>query len=336
MKIYDKFVQFDSDFKPIQDISITGKLPPGVYNLKVTPQGELFFSRANTNYDQLLQLPNTKYDEIIKEIDMFLTPECKDRFRKKGWVYKNSILAYGPHGSGKTCIVNRVTEKVLEKQGVVLFCPNPNYLEEAFKILNSVQPDTLVMVIFEELDEILKRQEDQLLSLLDGEIQKDNIIYVATTNNIELIPARIRRPGRFSAVIRVGYPGPEARRYYLEQKMSDVLSAKEITSWVEKTEHFSIDELKEVCRSVFCLNRSLDDTIKRILENKDLSKEGTDASLVVDYLVDDAMGRLAATFDKSLHTVPRLRSYDCSNCDDEGCDLCEDASPVTAVTKPRT
>jgi hypothetical protein len=161
MKMYDKFVQFDSDFKPIQDISITGKLPPGVYNLKVTPQGELFFSRANTNYDQLLQLPNTKYDEIVKEIDMFLTPECKERFRKKGWVYKNSILAYGPHGSGKTCIVNRVTEKVLEKQGVVLFCPNPTYLEEAFKILNSIQPETLVMVIFEELDEILKRQEEQ-------------------------------------------------------------------------------------------------------------------------------------------------------------------------------
>jgi hypothetical protein len=124
--------------------------------------------------------------------------------------------------------------------------------------------------------------------------------------------------------------------------MSDVLSAKEITSWVEKTEHFSIDELKEVCRSVFCLNRSLDDTIKRILENKDLSKEVTSDDFI-DGTIDDLMAKNSRELysaynllDKANVDHVKQRSYDCSNCEGDDCDLCEDASPVTAVTKPRT
>ncbi len=170
-------------------------------------------------------------------------------------------MLYGPPGTGKTCIVNRITEEVLKNNGIVLFNPNPELVETAFKQLEGLQPDTLVMVIFEELDQLVYHYESELLSLLDGEIQKENIVYLATTNYIEKVPDRLKRPGRFSSVIDVNFPGEAARRAFLSKKLK---SGEDVEGWVNQTEGLSIDEITECIKSVFCLGYKLDDVIKRI------------------------------------------------------------------------
>ena len=232
-------------------------------------QGETFFSKIKTNYDSLMDLPNTEYDVVTKEIEKFMTLDTRALFKEHGFLYKRSTLLEGPPGSGKTCTVNRVSEKVVAEGGVVLFSPNPNLLEEAFRILDSLQPETRVMVIFEELDQLIARYETALLNILDGEIQKANVIYMATTNHIDKIPTRIRRPGRFSSVVHVGFPSADTRRYYLKKKLSDKVN---VDSWVEKTDGFSIDELKETVLSVLCLGYDLDSVIARVRANKGLTE----------------------------------------------------------------
>lgn len=265
MKKYDKVVQLDSDFKPISDISVLNKLPAGVYEVNANNQGEIFFSKINTNHDALIDLPDTEYDQVIKEINVFMRAETRQAFADNGFVYKRSTLLYGPPGTGKTCIVNRIANTVVLEGGVALFSPNPKLLEESFKILDSIQPETRVMVIFEELDQLMARYESELLNILDGEIQKSNVIFVATTNYIEKIPARIRRPGRFSSVVKVGFPTAETRRFYLNHKFKGKV---DIESWVAKTDGFSVDELKETALSVLCLKADLNMIIARIKENK--------------------------------------------------------------------
>lgn len=267
MKKYDKIVKLDTDYKPIQDIEVMNAIPPGVYTVNVNQEGDIFFSAIKTRHDNLVDLPNTEYDTVIKEIETFMKPETRAVFEEYGFLYKRSSLLYGPPGTGKTCIVNRVVQKVVADKGIVLFSPNPKLLEEAFRILDSIQPDSRVMVIFEELDELIKNYESSLLNILDGEIQKNNVIFMATTNYIDLIPARIRRPGRFSSVIPVGFPSEATRHFYLTHKLK-TFSSSEISDWAKRTVDFSIDELKETVLSVVCLGYKLDDILKRISLNK--------------------------------------------------------------------
>lgn len=268
MKKYDKFLQLDNDFKAISDITILNKLPPGVYEVNANPQtGEIFFSKIKTNHDALIDLPSPEYDQVIKEIGMFMTPEARSRFEKHGFVYKRSSLLYGPPGTGKTCIVNRIANNVVAEGGIALFSPNPGLLEETFKILDSIQPETRVMVIFEEMDQLMARYESELLNILDGEIQRSNVIYLATTNYIDQIPVRIRRPGRMSSTVEVKFPTADTRRFYLNMKLKDEPTVN-IDEWVEKTDGFSIDELKETVLAVLCLLEDLDKIIARIRENK--------------------------------------------------------------------
>lgn len=291
MKKYDKIVVLDTDYKPIQDVHIADKLPPGVYEVEANQMGEVYFSKIKTNHDALVDLPDTEYDQVVKEIELFMAPETRALFEENGFVYKRSTLLYGEPGTGKTCIVNRVINKVVSEGGIALFSPNPRLLEESYKILDSLQPETRVLVVFEELDKLISNYEGALLNLLDGEVQKSNIIYVATTNHIDQVPPRIRRPGRFSSVIEVGFPTANTRRFYLNHKLKGPRVNKvNLDVWVETTEGFSIDELKETVLAVRCLNYTLESIVSRIKQNR--SPEASDQES--EY--DDIAGGYAVGF----------------------------------------
>lgn len=240
------------------------RLPAGSYTLDYNQNtGELYFDRFEPNYDSIIDLPSAEYDLVMREVDTFLKPETKQAFADYGFLYKFNILLEGTHGTGKTVIVNRVGQKVVQGGGVIIFNPHPKLLEMAFKILEDVQPELNTMVIFEEFDETLARHEEALLSILDGEVQKKNVMFLATTNHVEKIPARLLRPGRFARVINVKYPGAEARTVYLQKKLKPSDFA-EIPAWVQATDGLSIDEVKETVQSVKCLGNTLADTVARI------------------------------------------------------------------------
>lgn len=246
-------------------------LPPGMYTFHILPMGgPKLFKKMSHTHDTLVDLPGTAYDQVTKEIVNFLNPTTKQAFTDYGFLYKRSSLLYGPPGTGKTCIVNRVATDVVNNGGVVIFNPNPGELKEAFNILDDLQPEVTTMVIFEELDKMLQHYEGELLNLLDGEVQKNNVVYLATTNFIDQIPTRIRRPGRFSTSVEVDYPTHQARIIYLDTKLKNL---EEANQWAELTEGFSVDELKELVLSVKCLGYSTEEVIPRIRSGRAGLKE---------------------------------------------------------------
>ncbi len=241
---YRGFIRDNGSFHATdREVSVESKVSPGVYKIQQNPTtGEIFLESIASNYDSLIDLPSKEYQKVVTQIDKFLTLEKKQLFNEYGFLYKRSFMLHGKPGTGKTCIVNRVSEKVIEKQGIVILNPNPVYLPMIFKQLQDIAPETLTMVIFEEFETLLQDYEQSLLNLLDGEIQKDNMIYVATTNFINKIPKRIVRPGRFPLVLEVGFPNEEAREVYLKAKK---ITGSELGSWVKKTSGLTIDEIKE-------------------------------------------------------------------------------------------
>ena len=267
-KNFDCFMNEGSIFLGQQTRAVKGRLPSGIYELiLVGQQRQLAFNNITTNHDGLVDLPDAAYERVVSELTLFSTPETKKKFKDRGLLHKRSMILYGPPGTGKTCIVNKVAADVVSAGGIVLFNPDVRFLKDAFQQLSSIQPDIQTLVIFEEFDSYVQEFESELLSILDGEIQKDNVIYLATTNYIEEVPPRITRPGRFSSKIEVGMPTDAARQKFLEEKSG--LKKKELKEWLKVTEGFTIDELTECIKSVCCLNYTLEDTIERITKLKE-------------------------------------------------------------------
>jgi Cdc6-like AAA superfamily ATPase len=256
------------------------RLDPGMYKIKVNPmEGRFWFEKFESKHDSIIDLPSPEYNQVVSEMEFFLRPETRKKFAETGYLYKRSALLHGLPGTGKTCIVNRVCKRVVDSGGVVLFVEDPRILRNAYEALDAIQPEVLTMVILEEIDYMIDRGwEQHLLSVLDGEVQKQNVMYLATTNFIGKIPPRIRRPGRFSSVIQVNYPNADARKVYFELKLGR--GFPKMTEWVEKTNNLSVDDLKECVQAVYILEQNLDAVVKRLHDTKDIpiavQEEGDD------------------------------------------------------------
>lgn len=277
IKKQEVFLKIDNEFTPSPGIEIVSSLSPGFYKVDFDHRTlSVTFVKSKSTHDELVDLPGTEYETVNADVDTFLSDECITRFKEIGLIHKFNILLHGLPGTGKTCLVNRVAQKIISKGGIVLFNPEPEALRYTYEALDAIQPETRVLVIFEELDQHVKNSEGDLLHVLDGEVQKSNAMYIATTNYINQVPSRIRRPGRFSAVVEVGFPNAEARAAYLSTKLKDESIVQKI---VKKTNNFSIDELKEVVRGYYCMGKELDSYISYVAKNSNKITENSDLSL---------------------------------------------------------
>jgi SpoVK/Ycf46/Vps4 family AAA+-type ATPase len=118
----------------------------------------------------------------------------------------------------------------------------------------------------EDVDAIQQAHgEADMLAMLDGDLQIDNVVFIATTNYPEKLDKRIvNRPSRFDIVRKIGMPTAEARAVYLNERNARIAGTDELNEWVIATDKFSIAHLKELIVSVEALGQGFDETIERL------------------------------------------------------------------------
>ena len=251
-----------SDFFPSE--SSVKELPPGQYTVKHAPSVGIYFSKRDINLDNLLVLPDSNSERVLNHIKDFWGNE--ESFRKYGFLWKRGIMLWGPPGSGKTSTVQQLSKQIVDLGGITVYCVEPNLIAAGLDILRKIEPKRPLICIFEDIDAIVNEYgESEVLAMLDGELQIDNVVFVATTNYPQRLDKRfINRPSRFDEIIKIGMPSPEARKYYLEHKNPRLKGTNELNKWVELSKGFSVAHLKEMIISVECFNKTIEDAAKRL------------------------------------------------------------------------
>ena len=239
------------------------KLGPGVYSIASINNQWTFIPHTIVT-DNLLRLPDSKSEYVIKEIEHFWT--LKTRFKDFGYTHKRGFLLWGPPGSGKTATVAMVIKNMVDRNGVVFLADMPPaVITTMLRRFRSIEPERPALVILEDIDAYVKEHgESNVLSILDGENSIANVVYIATTNYPEhLDPRVINRPSRFDLIMFIDMPNAPARKLYLESRDTG-LSPAEIDRWVKDTDGFSIAHLKEVIVGVCLFGKPVADEIKRL------------------------------------------------------------------------
>lgn len=258
-----QFANFNTGF--IATSTTIRSLPSGCYKTMMCNVG-VWFDPINLVTDSLIPFPDTKSDLVISEIELFW--KLQKKFRSFGFSHKRGYLLWGPPGSGKTCTVAMIINKMVKKGGLVIIADHPMVLSGALANLRAVEPNRELVVIWEDIDAVIERfGESEVLSVLDGESQVDNVIFIATTNYPEKLDSRItNRPSRFDRIEKIDMPSAEARRIYLEAKgcktvMGDV-------DLVVETTGMSIAHLRELIVGIWCLGNDPKDVLTRLKKMK--------------------------------------------------------------------
>jgi transitional endoplasmic reticulum ATPase len=200
-------------------------------------------------------------------------------FERLGIDPPKGVLLHGPPGSGKTLIARAIAHateanffsvsgpEVIHK----FYGESEAHLRKIFAEASHKGPS---IVFLDEVDAIAPKREQtigdvekrvvaQLLALMDGLSQRQNVIVIAATNIPNALDPALRRPGRFDREIAIPIPDRHGRLEILEIHSRGMPLAPDVAldHLSEITHGYVGADLEALCReaAMICLRRLMPD-----------------------------------------------------------------------------
>jgi len=168
--------------------------------------------------------------------------------------------ATGP-GTGKT-LLGKVLADTLDVSFLWVssrHIRNSNSFAEILSVARFVAPTILFMEDIDFYAEDRHRKGwaglGDLLNQLDGCLDNEDLITIATTNRLEVVePALRSRPGRFDRIVEFGPMDSDCRRRMLRRKLRHAdISDEGIERLVKATDDYTGAQLEELSNSIYIL-----------------------------------------------------------------------------------
>ncbi|MCG8424076.1 MAG: CDC48 family AAA ATPase [Proteobacteria bacterium] len=200
-------------------------------------------------------------------------------FERLGISAPKGVLLYGPPGSGKTLIARTIAH---ETEAGFFSINGPEIIHKFYgeseahlrKVFEEAGRKGPSIIFLDEIDAIAPQRERvvgdvekrvvaQLLALMDGLNQRQNVIVIAATNLPNSIDPALRRPGRFDREIAIPIPDRHGRREILDvhSRGMPLASDVDVDRLARMTHGFVGADLEALCResAMLCLRRIMDD-----------------------------------------------------------------------------
>lgn len=176
------------------------------------------------------------------------------------------VLLTGPPGTGKTLIARAVSSEV---RAHFIHVNGPEVIHKFYgeseaklrQIFEEAKRNAPSIIFLDEFDalapkraqvigDVEKRVVAQLLALMDGLVERGEVVVIAATNMPELVDPALRRPGRFDREITIGVPDRGARRQILgiHSRRMPLASDVDLEQIAEITHGYVGADLEVLCK----------------------------------------------------------------------------------------
>jgi transitional endoplasmic reticulum ATPase len=228
----------------------------------VDANGEDYLSRSDTTFEDVGGL-----DEAVRKVREVVQLPLRhpEIFERLGIDPPRGVLLHGPSGTGKTLIARAVAgdtgcyfksitgTEIMDKH----YGESEAKLRAAFEDAYKNAP---AIIFIDEIDALAPRRETaegeverrvtaQLLALMDGMIDRGQVIVLAASNLPNALDHALRRPGRFDREILVGVPDKNGRKDILKIHTRHMpLRNVQLDELAEKTHGFVGADIMALCQ----------------------------------------------------------------------------------------
>jgi len=264
------------------DFKVENTLPRGP--VLINPTTELVIGKAEVKERARMAVP---YEDIgglkpqlhrIREM-IELPLRYPEIFERLGIDAPKGVLLHGPPGCGKTLIARAIAH---ETEAQFFAVSGPEIIHKFYgeseahlrKVFDEATRQGPSIIFLDEIDAIAPRREQvagevekrvvaQLLALMDGLNQRQNVIVIGATNIPNALDPALRRPGRFDREIAIPIPDRRGRLDILEihSRGMPLQPDVDMNRLAEITHGFVGADLEALCReaAMICLRDILAD-----------------------------------------------------------------------------
>ena len=228
----------------------------------VDVNGKDYLSRNDTTFEDVGGLDDAvrKVREVVQ-----LPLRHPEIFERLGIDPPRGVLLHGPSGTGKTLIARAVAGDTgcYFKSIMGAEIMDKHYGESEAKLRSAFEDaykNAPAIIFIDEIDalaprrdtaegEVERRVTAQLLALMDGMVDRGQVIVLAASNLPNTLDHALRRPGRFDREILIGVPDKQGRKEILEIHTRHMpLRNVDLDELAEKTHGFVGADIMALCQ----------------------------------------------------------------------------------------
>jgi len=228
-----------------------------------------------------IEKPNITFDDVggqteaKKEIEgISFALKNPDLYKKWGTKPPKGVILYGPPGTGKTLMAKALASEAnarffhVEASDIASkwYGESEKTLKSIFDLAHQTGENTIIF--FDEIDAIAPQRDGSheatqkivstFLENMDGIVNNDNVMIVASTNRLGAIEPALLRPGRFDRWVEVPLPDENGRRQILDIHIKkaetaanrDLFNGINIEEIISATDKASGADIAEIIRRV--------------------------------------------------------------------------------------
>ena len=252
---------------------------------EVVPQHALGASETSPRLIDGREIPKVTYAEIggldsaiaqLREA-VELPLKMPQLFTHLGISPHRGVLLYGPPGTGKTLLAKALAN---ECEAHFALVNGPELLSKWHgeteanlrRLFEEARAKAPSVILFDEIDALTPHRDtvthnfeavlvSQLLSLMDGLVDRGNVVVIGTTNRPKAVDPALKRPGRLDLQLLVGLPDVAAREAILTIHSSKMPLAEDVSlsDLAARTSKYTGAMLAALCREagMICLREQL-------------------------------------------------------------------------------
>jgi cell division protease FtsH len=227
--------------------------------------------------------------EVQEVVDFLKNPQ---KYNALGAKFTKGILLVGPPGTGKTLLAKAISNEsgcsfhyASASSFVELFVgQGSKRVRELFERANKAKP---AIIFIDEIDAIgainrsntsgggndeYRQTLNELLCQMDGFRENSSVLIIGATNNDQALDKAIKRPGRFTRIIKINKPDKKAREeillHYIKKLPKIDFTFSDVDNLADSTLGFSGAELENLVNeaAIFAVRENAEVVNKKHLE----------------------------------------------------------------------